>query len=272
MRGPKTLLLTLIALAVVAAPAQAITTNNRALEASVTSNKGGASTGVKLRLLTTTTNALTPDAGAHDDIYLPKGIVYNGSRLPSCDPDVLVAKGPAGCPKKSIVGGGNILGLVRNGCGNPPISEITGALQQNVNLTIVNANKGRGLLAYLKNPVIGATYIDIDINKAASPYGLKFVFDVPDLLLQPLPNVCISLADVKININKATVTVKKKVRGKIRSFKAGLVQNGPCPRSKKWAFKDAVKFVSGQLVPGSTKVSRVYTQTTAGSATVRCSK
>ena len=272
MRGLKASLLTIIALAVVAAPAQAITTNKRALEASVTSTKAGKSTGMNLRLITTTTDGLTPDAGAHDDILLPKGTVYNGSALPSCDPDTLVSQGPAGCPKKSIVGGGNILGLVRNGCGNPPRSELTGALLQTVDLTIVNGKNGRGLLAYLKNPVIGATYIDIAILKAPSPYGLKFTFNVPDLLLQPLPNVCISLADVKININKATVTLKQRVKGKTRTTHPGLIQNGPCPKNRKWPFKDAVNFVSGQKTPGTTQVSRVFTQKTSGSATVRCSK
>lgn len=272
MRGPTAFLMTIAALALAAAPAQAITTNDRALEASVTAKKAGASTGMNLRLITSTTNGLAPDSGAHDDIYLPKGTVYNGSARPSCDPDVLVDQGPAGCPKKSIVGGGSILGLVRNGCVNPPMSDITGALRQNVDLTIVNGSKGRALLAYLKNPVIGATYIDIAIRKAASPYGLKFTFDVPDLLLQPLTNVCISLADVRMTINKASVTIKKRVHGRTRNVSAGLIQNGPCPKNKTWAFKDAVKFVSGQVTPGTTTVSRTVTQSDVGNATAKCSK
>jgi len=270
MRAVKASLIIVVVAAVAAAPAQAITTNKRALEASVTSKKANRSVGMSLRLLTTTTDGLTPDAGAHDDILLPKGTVYNGAALPSCNPDTLVARGPAGCPSKSIVGGGSILGLVRNGCENPPRSQETGALEQTVVLTIVNGSKGRVLLAYLKNPVIGATYIDIAIRKAASPYGLKFTFDVPDLLLQPIPNVCISLADVRININKKPVTLKKKVKGRTRTVHAGLVQTGACPKNKTWPFKDAVNFVSGKNTPGTTQVSRVITQKTSGAATVKC--
>lgn len=271
MRGLAAVL-TIVVMGAVAVPAQALTTNKRELQASVTSNKGNATTGMNLRLITTTSDGLTPDAGAHDDILLPKGTKYNGSGLPSCDPDVLVANGPAGCPRRSIVGGGSILGLVRSGCGNPPRSEETGALQQNVALTIVNGNKGRGLLAYLKNPVIGATYIDIAIRKAAAPYGLKFTFDVPDLLLQPLENVCISLADVRINIKRTTVTLRKRVAGKTVTTHPGLVQNGACPSNRIWRFKDSVSFVTGKKNPGSTEVSRAFTQKTFGSATVKCRK
>jgi hypothetical protein len=37
-------------------------------------------------------------------ILLPRGIVFNGARYPTCTRNILVEKGPTGCPRQSIVG------------------------------------------------------------------------------------------------------------------------------------------------------------------------
>src|SRR5437016_1310813 len=38
--------------------------------------------------------------------YFPKGSLYNGGKYPSCSVNTLNRKGPAGCPKHSIMGSG----------------------------------------------------------------------------------------------------------------------------------------------------------------------
>jgi hypothetical protein len=197
-------------------------------------------------------------------------MAYNGAALPSCDPDKLVAQGPSGCPSKSIIGSGRIVALVRPTCVNPGVAGLTGDLRPIVDLTVVNADRGRKMLAYLKNPIIGATYIDIRMGRGASPFGLKFTFDVPDPLLQPLDGVCISLADVQLNIKNKTVTVRRVVRGRTRITHPGIIQNGACPRNRIWRFRNDVSLVSGQKVPGGSAVSRVPTQRTSGATTVAC--
>jgi hypothetical protein len=260
----------LVAAGALAAPAQALTDNVRTLEASVSPNRAGASAKVSLRLLTRTRSGLAPDAGAADQISLPRGLAYNGSAVPSCRAEVLVAGGPSACPRGSVVGGGSITGLIRNGCGNPPMSQLTGALVQTIDLTIVNARRGKALLAYLKNPVIGATYISIGIGRAPAPFGLKFAFTVPDLLLQPVDGVCTSLVDVKINIARRTVTERRRVGGRTVTVRKGLVQTGKCPSTRKWPFRDAVMFASGADRPGTQVVDRTPTQRTAGATSVAC--
>jgi hypothetical protein len=119
-------------------------------------------------------------------------------------------------------------------------------------LSLHNGTGGRKLYAFLTAPVIGAVVIDISVLRAPSPYGLKFVFDVPDTLVSPVPGLCASLVDVRLTIKKKTVTLKRRVRGRTVTTHPGLLVNGPCPSNRKWQYRDAVRFVSAPHTPFDT--------------------
>lgn len=230
----------------------------RTLTVSETSVKAGASTGLSIGLITNSQPpGTTPNSGAHDDIFLHKGLSYNGANVAKCDKARLLVSGPKVC-SRSKIGTGNIKALVHT-CGeNPPVEQ---ALAQEVDLQLFNGTAGKKLYAYLKSPIIGSGVIDISVLKASGLFGLKFVFAVPDTLVSPLPGLCVSLVDVRLTIDKKTVTSKRRVRGHTVTTRKGLLVNGPCPSNKKWRYRDNVKFVSAPHTPSGTG---------RGETTIRC--
>ena len=259
MRKLSAITITIAAVFAGSGVAQAAVQSNRTLTVSQTSTKAGASTGISIGLITNTTpSGFTPDIGSHDDIFLHKGITYNGAALPACNTSRLVATGQPSVCAKSLIGTGSIVGLLHT-CGtNPPLAQAT---KVNIQLHLFNGTAGKHQYALLSGQVIGHPVLDITISKGSGPYGLKEVFNVPDTLVQPVPGTCASLADVRLKINKKTVTVKRRVRGRTVTTHPGLLVNGPCPSNRKWLYRDHVTFVSAP---------HVVTRNTNGDTTLTC--
>ncbi len=242
MRKLSVLALTVVGVLALGGVANAAVRSIRTFTVSQTSTKAGASTGIKMGLITNTSPAgLTPDIGGHDDIFLHKGMVYNGAFYPACNKARLQATGQPSVCASSRIGTGSVIGLLHSCNTNPPLAQ---AAPVNIQLNIFNGTGGRHQYALLSGPVVGHPVLDISISKASSPYGLRETFDVIPSLISPAPGVCASLADVRFNISKKTVTVKRRIRGRTVTTHPGLLVNGPCPKNRKWFYRDHVAFVS----------------------------
>lgn len=112
------------------------------------------------------------------NLFVPKGFRDAGASLPKCNPSLLKAKGPKGCPKSSIVGGGTSIGYTILG-GDYVIEHLT--------LTMFNG-PGGGLLTFVegKSPV-QIEEVVTGVITAPQGYGKELAFTIPHGLLEPLP-------------------------------------------------------------------------------------
>lgn len=102
-----------VALAVVAAPSSALAAKGVTLSAKVSPSKAGTKQKPRPATLRLTTqvppvpgNTPTYSVGA-SSYTIPKGIVLDGRKLPTCSPSALKTKGAAGCKSTSKVGSGS---------------------------------------------------------------------------------------------------------------------------------------------------------------------
>lgn len=83
------------------------------------------------------------------DIWFPKGSVYNGARYPICSSQTLNLRGPAGCPKDSIMGSGTGTAYADTTITRPTITVVNGGPNIVYFYTVLN-NPAR-----VQEPVVG---------------------------------------------------------------------------------------------------------------------
>lgn len=112
------------------------------------------------------------------NLFVPKRFKDAGTKMPSCTADQLRARGPGGCPKKTIVGGGKSIGYT-----------IFGGtfVKENLQLTIFNGPKGT-LLTWVeaRTPVVIEEIVEGRISKPKG-FGQELSFTIPAGLLEPVP-------------------------------------------------------------------------------------
>ena len=142
------------------------------------------------------------------DIKIPNGKV-NGSAFPKCTVATLTAQGPNGCPKGSLVGGGQIDSVA--GATADPNDK---SLACHVDAKAYNAANGHLLLYVQGAPPTCAIPIQqtIDATLKTSGSTTTFKFTIPDNLTHPIPGFDNVITQLIGNVKKLTVT--KRVKGK----------------------------------------------------------
>ncbi len=112
------------------------------------------------------------------NLFVPQGFRDAGVTMPKCSPTSLKAKGPKGCPKKTVVGSGTSIGYTILG-GDYVV--------EHLKLTMFNG-PGGDLLTYVE----GKTPVEIEeivtgLISAPKGFGREFAFAIPHGLLEPLP-------------------------------------------------------------------------------------
>ena len=82
-------------------------------------------------------------------LLFPHGSLYNGAHYPTCSVRVMNARGPAGCPKASIMGGGTGNAYADTMITHPQITVINGGANTVYFYTVLN-NPAR-----VQEPVVG---------------------------------------------------------------------------------------------------------------------
>lgn len=154
------------------------------------------------------------------------GIAANSALFPTCDfTKINLSGSTASCPRGSIVGGGT----VNNNAGATSNQADKGIVCK-LNLTLVNG-KSRHLILFLKG---GPPACPIDVAQAINgrliPFkgGQALAFHVPDTLQHPLPPIDNAVVDVTSTVNKKSVLVRKRVRGRTTLTRHGYFETNKC--------------------------------------------
>jgi hypothetical protein len=183
-----------------------------AFNASVSPNKAGAPTGLKVKIESKDPAALQPPIMNRIVIKLNAGGKYNGSKFPKCSLSALQSKGPSGCPSGSKIGSGKGVGYAR-----PVVTDPVSA-----KLTIFNG--GNTILVFVL-PDLGPTFVSVGkiIHKKDGPYDYTLDFNVPPIKTLPsAPDASVGTVDTntpKKFINKggkkiSLIVAPKKCTGK----------------------------------------------------------
>lgn len=145
------------------------------------------------------------------NLFVPERFKDAGTKMPSCTADALHAKGPGGCPKKTIVGGGDSIGYT-----------IFGGtfVKENLKLTIFNGPDGT-LLTWVEahTPVVIEEVVEGRISKP-NGFGQELSFTIPAGLLEPVPGAPGWLQTLNATLNG----------------KAGWLRSSSCPEHP-WSLK-----------------------------------
>jgi hypothetical protein len=155
-------------------------------------------------------------------VFFPPGSLYNGAKHPKCSQNVLARKGPAGCPKGSVMGKGSGVAYADDVYTKPQITVVNGG-KSAVYLYTVMTNPAR-----VKAPVPGK------ITKLSSgPWAYKLELTVPRTL-QNVAGVPIALRDVSVTAGKGD-----------------WLATTSCPADKQWRYEVETFFAAP--VTGSAK-------------------
>jgi hypothetical protein len=136
------------------------------------------------------------------DVWFPRGSVYNGSKYPRCSKSVLDARGPAGCPKGSIMGHGDGTANADTTITHPTITVVNGGAKTVYFYTVLN-NPAR-----VQEPVVG------HITKLAGRYTYHLSATIPKNLR--------IVAGVPIKLTRLTVWAGRGTWLAITSVPAGI--------------------------------------------------
>jgi hypothetical protein len=265
MRAIRTLVLTAVSLLAVTGVAYA-GNNSNSITASVSPNKAGEPSGESFHLGFSYAGGGLPDIGYHSDITIQPGKL-NLSQFPKCTlPLDQLAASPAGC-SKALIGSGAATAYVVP-CGTHPSPSTPGVPRVDLDIAIYNG--GDKLLSRLQGKgtfsSITGTFV---VNITRSPSGNTFSFDLADGLLSPATGTCSPIVTSDFKINKITKKVKKGKGKKKKTTTVGLIENGPCPKSKKWTFSLSTKYTDGKK-GADAKLTRTTTDSASSSTTVAC--
>lgn len=165
------------------------------------------------------------------NLFVPKGFKDAGAKLPQCSPVALENKGPHGCPKDTIVGGGNSIGYTILG-GEYVIEHLT--------LTMVNGPHG-ALMTWVE----GRTPVQIEqlvtgVITAPSGFGEEMAFTIPHSLLEPLTGAPGWLQTLNAHL----------------SGKAGWLRTTSCP-AHPWKLKAELGYTNGEGISVETELACV---------------
>jgi hypothetical protein len=119
------------------------------------------------------------------DIWFPKGSVYNGARYPICSRQMLDARGPAGCPKGSIMGSGTGTAYADTTITRPSITVVNGGATIVYFYTVLN-NPAR-----VQEPIVG------HITRLPGNFTYHLTATIPENL-RVVAGVPIKLTDLEV--------------------------------------------------------------------------
>jgi hypothetical protein len=168
--------------------------------------------------------------------YAPAGVGVHTAGFPICEPSVLEAIGPVGCPKKSIAGPPGVgLGVVAFGGERGPES-----------VSIQNFFAAKGLNFYVEGKTPSSFQILEKAHwiPAAPPFGKAVLVEVP--LVETVPNgPDASVLSFKVKVGAAYKRGKKTV--------SYITQPKTCPAGG-FPVKVELKFLSGEATTVADKV------------------
>ena len=183
-------LATVAALALSAAPAFAVT-SQQTLVAKVSPNKAGtakkpANVALTVEPKVALDPADSPFATTTAVIFLDKNLKFGGAKFKSCT----AGQVPAGkCPSAAKVGSGTAQGQALG-------------LTENLKITAYNGPGGKSLLMRVQGDsplTIDSTLVG-QLSSASGAYGKKLTVAIPSDLQQPAPGAFATLLDFKLNV------------------------------------------------------------------------
>jgi hypothetical protein len=248
----------LIALAALcAAPALApatvdAETEQASLHASFTPNRLGVSTTIGFGFHLQTAGGLAPPPLTRVALHMPAGMNYTLTTLglSICQPAVLQARGPAGCPPNSRLGAGGAFVEVPFGTGSghelPEIQAVTGPTSSDGNMVVLFYANGQF-------PVSAQLVFSGEVLPDHGMFGSQLSVAVP--LIPSVPNgPDVSIVNVSATIGPAGLTYYHHVHGRLRPFHPlGIGVPEHCPRGG-FPFSAAFAFQDGSSANATTAV------------------
>ena len=163
--------------------------------------RAGKAVSLRVKETISTDAGVQPPQLTRQVIRLQRGGKFNGRRFAKCRLSKLRAKGPKGCPKRSLIGRGT-----GTGSAEPIISHI------NAKLTLFNGRRqaGRDTVYLWVFPDIGPTFVVVGkVKRTRGRYGHVLDFKVPPIKTLPgAPDA--SVTGVKTRTYRKRVTVRRK--------------------------------------------------------------
>jgi hypothetical protein len=235
-----------------AVPALAAGVSEQAsLHASFTPDRLGASTTIAYGFHLQTSDGLAPPPLTSIVLHIPAGMNYTLTTLglAICQPAVLQAQGPMGCPPNSRLGSGSALVEVPFGTGSgheiPEVQAAAGP-SNNGNLVVLFYANGQ-------SPVSAQLVFQGEVLPDSGIFGSQLVTTVP--LITSVPGgPDVSIVNVNATIGPSGLTYYKHVHGKLEPFHPlGIGVPERCPRGG-FPFSASFVFQDGSQTSASTTV------------------
>jgi hypothetical protein len=190
------------------------------------------------------TNTLSPVPVPLSKVTLigPAGLGLNLKGSATCSQAILEAKGPEGCPARSVAGSGGGIGIY----------ELGGQINEEpftMELFVGNNHPGHyEVLLYVNasSPVSVQLVFHAPIVKEPKPYGLGFSFEVPEI--KTLPEA--SNASVK----SAHITLGATPAEQKQFHVTGIIVPKSCPKGG-WPVESIFGFEDGQTTEAKSKIA-----------------
>jgi hypothetical protein len=239
------------ALLVLLAPPASAVSERASMAASFAPDKLGAPTTITFSLNLTTTEGVAPPPLTRMDLRMPAGISYTNTTLglALCQPAVLLAQGPAGCPANSRLGYGTARVEVPFGTGAghevPEIQAVAGPSTSGNMVVLFYAN---GLY-----PVSAQLAFAGEVLPDSGRFGSQLATEVP--LVTSVPGgPDVSIVNVQTTIGPKHLTYYKHVHGRLVPFSPrGVSVPEHCPRGG-FPFAAAFTFQDGSQTSAQTTV------------------
>ncbi|HSZ12435.1 MAG TPA: hypothetical protein VK790_00155 [Solirubrobacteraceae bacterium] len=247
---PVVLLCALVAGALAPAGAGAVS-EHASMRASFSPDRLGAPTTIAFAVSLATAEGAAPPPMTAMDLQMPAGMNYTTTTLglAICQPAVLAAKGPAGCPANSRLGFGSALVEVPFGTGAgheiPEIQAIAGPSPHGNLVVLFYAN---GLY-----PVSAQLTFSGEVLPDNGLYGSQLATSVP--LVTSVPGGAdVSIVEVKTTIGPSHLTYYRHVHGHLVPFRPrGVAVPERCPRGG-FPFAADFSFQDGSSTSATTTV------------------
>ena len=221
------------------------------LHASFSPDRLGASTTISYGFHLQTSEGLAPPPLASITLYIPAGMNYTLTTLglAICQPAVLQAQGPKGCPPNSRLGAGSALVEVPFGTGSghevPEVQAVVGPPHDGNMVVLFYANG--------QTPVFAQLEFTGEVLPDSGLFGSKLATSVP--LIPSVPNgPDVSVVSVNATIGPAGLTYYKHSHGHLVSFHPlGIGVPEHCP-SGGFPFHASFAFQDGSQASASTTV------------------
>jgi len=199
-----------------------------------------------------------PDVAPKTDAFFDKNLVNNSSKFPAtCTQEDIDGKGaiPSKCAK-SLVGTGNATAV-----GGQPGQPQSPALTESLSVKAYNgkpSSKNPGKVGkYIFLVVNGTAPIQVPnrvivgtISKTSGKYNQKVQFFVPPELQQQLGSLPVALTHFSVTIPASkTAKVKRRVKGKTKTFRVSYLQIKACPKNKNLNTKATSHFATSLPSP-----------------------